>query len=332
MTTAVSAARATVFGLDVWGAESLSLLAGAAAAPTGRRLELSTQRGAGLVPGEHDGFELLWEQLEPDGTVSMRVEAHPDAGYLLWGPRYGSHFLSADGGRVRCVADGAREQDWQRMLVAQVLPFAAVLNGLEVFHASAVVLDGQAVAFAGPSRAGKTSLALALCRLGAGFLADDVLALERDGAGLVGHPGSAMAGVDHDEARRLEGLQATVARGGGSEGGGSEVHGSAVLGANARELLVRTPTVVAPAPLAALFFLERRADGPGEPCFEPLADAGMLLSATFNFLLAAPERLQGLLDVCARAARVRVERAIVGPAVDASQLSAVIARRLRGSL
>jgi hypothetical protein len=198
------------------------------------------------------------------------------------------------------------------MLIAQVLPFAAVLNGLEVFHASAVVLDGQAVAFAGPSRAGKTSLALALCRLGAGFLADDVLALERDGAGLVGHPGSALAGVAREEARRLASL-------------------GEVLGANARELLVRTPTVATPAPLAALFFLERCTDGPDEPRFEPLTDAGMLLSATFNFLLAAPERLQGLLDVCARAARVRVERAIVGPTVDASALSAVIARRLRGS-
>jgi hypothetical protein len=308
----VSAARATVFGLDVWGVEPLSLLAGAAAAPTGRRLELSSRRGVGRAPAERDGFELLWEQLEPDGTVNMRVEAHPDAGYLLWGPRYGSHFLSADGGRVSCVADGAREQDWQRMLIAQVLPFAAVLNGLEVFHASAVVLDGQAVAFAGPSRAGKTSLALALCRLGAGFLADDVLALERDGAGLVGHPGSALAGVAREEARRLASL-------------------GEVLGANARELLVRTPTVATPAPLAALFFLERCTDGPDEPRFEPLTDAGMLLSATFNFLLAAPERLQGLLDVCARAARVRVERAIVGPTVDASALSAVIARRLRGS-
>ncbi len=87
-----------------------------------------------------------------------------------------------------------------------------------------------------------------------------------------------------------------------------------------------------PAPLAAMFFLDRRPDGPTEPCFEPIADAQMLLGATFNFVLATPERLRGLLDVCALAAQRRVERILIGPSVDAAQLGVAVTRRLGESV
>ncbi len=195
-------ARATVFGLDVWADIPLSFLQGASARATGRSIDLSGRAGGAEALGWPEGAELISDQLEPDGTASFRIESHPEAGYLLWGPSYGAHLLSTDGRRLRCAPGDAGEEAWQRLLIAQVLPFAAVLNGLEVFHASAVVIDGQAVAFVGPSRSGKTSLALELCRHGASFLADDVLALERDGTVLVGHPGTPVAGLDHAEAER----------------------------------------------------------------------------------------------------------------------------------
>ena len=85
-----------------------------------------------------------------------------------------------------------------------MLPFAALLQGLEVFHASAVVQGGEAIALLGPSRAGKTSLALELCARGASFLADDVLALETREDALFAHPGSPVAGValEHERGRR----------------------------------------------------------------------------------------------------------------------------------
>ena len=65
------------------------------------------------------------------------------------------------------MPDGTGPGEWQRFLIAQVLPFAAALHGLEVLHASAVTVAGRALALLGPSGAGKTSLALALCRTGA---------------------------------------------------------------------------------------------------------------------------------------------------------------------
>ena len=89
--------------------------------------------------------------------------------------------------------------------------------------------------------------------------------------------------------------------------------------------------VADPVPLAALFFLDRRADGPEHPRFEPTADAPLLLAATFNFVLATPERLRRLLDVCALAAKLRVERIVVGPSTDASELSATVEQRLNST-
>jgi hypothetical protein len=308
--------RATVFGLDVDADIPLSFLRESPARPTGRALEISGRTD----PSELDwpgSAELVCDQRGPDGTVNFRIEADPAAGYLIWGPTYGRHLLSRDGRHVRCVPDDCAEDARQRLLIAQVLPFAALLRGLEVFHASAVVRDGSAVAFVGPSRSGKTSVALELCRLGASFLTDDVLALERTGSHLQGHPGTPLAGLDHAEAQRLD--QA------------GEPRQEEIVAVNARERLVRMRGVAEPAPLAALFFLDRHPDAPNRPCFEPAADARLLLAATFNSVLTDSGRLRGLLEVCALAARLRVERILAGPGVDAAELGAAVERRLGAS-
>jgi hypothetical protein len=308
----VSAARTTVFGLDVCADAPLALLQGASASATGRRLDIHVQRGEIPAADTLGGFELICDEVEVDGTLVYAIDAHPVAGYLLRGPSYGAHLLSSDGRQLTCTPGNAAEDAWQRLLIAQVLPFAAVLRGLEVFHASAVVIDRHAVAFAGPSRSGKTSVALELCRLGASFLADDVLSLERDGSTVVGHPGSPIAGVDHIEVERVR----------------DDSEMGEFVGVSARERLVRMRPAAQPAPLDALFLLDRRLDGPVEPRFEPIVDAEPILAATFNFVLATPQRLQGLLETCALVARRRVERVSMGPAVDASRVGAAIRQRL----
>jgi len=309
-----AATWATAFGLDVRCEIPLSFLEGSTATPTGRTLDVSVQAAAAASSDWPESAELLCEQREPDGNVIFRVEAHPAAGYLISGPKYGAHLLSADGRRLRCLPEGCADDAWQRLLIAQVLPFATLLRGLEVFHASAVVLDGGAVALIGPSGAGKTSVALELCRRGASFLADDVLALESRADELLTHPGSPVAGVDHAEVERLRETDGILPK--------------EIIAVNAREQLMHVPSAPEPVPLAALFFLDRRANGPKRPRFEPAAGAQMLLGATFNFVLATPERLCGLLNVCALAARLRVERIVTGPATDASELGAAIGRRL----
>jgi hypothetical protein len=306
------AVTATAFGLDIESQTPLALLAGASARRTGRALGVSVRGGATLRwPASS---QRLCDDFQPDGSLVYKIETDPQAGYLISGPEYGTHLLSRDGGQLQCDPEGLPEVSWQRLLVAQVLPFAALLQGLEVFHASAVVRDGQAVAFLGRSRAGKTSLALELCRRGASFLADDVLALEcRDGR-LLAHPGSPLAGVERVD--------------GDSEIETGEDMGGQVVAVNARERLVQVIGAAEPVALAAMFFLDRRADGPPAPCFEPVADAQALLSATFNFVLATPARLRSLLEVCALAARARVERIVCGPDTALAEIGAAVELRL----
>jgi hypothetical protein len=306
--------RATAFGLDVLSAESFPFLQSASARPTGRVIDLSLGEGGRRGLGWPDDAELISDQREPGGGVNFRIEADSQAGYLIWGPSYGANLLSADGCRLRCVAGDDGADAWQRLLIAQVLPFAAVLRGLEVMHAGAVALGGAAVALLGPSGAGKTSLAMALCRRGARFLADDVLTLETRGETLVAHPGTPVAGIGHAEADRL--LEA------------GELEPEDVVAVNARERVVRIRQMADEAPLQALFFVDRRPDGPAQPRFEPAAEAQMLLAATFNLVLASPQRLSRLLEVCALAGRLQVERISVGPEVDAGELGAAVEARL----
>lgn len=303
----------TVFGLDVRSDRPLSFLEPAEARPTGRGLELSLLEAPEAIAWPA-AAELVSDQRKPDGSVNFQIESSAELGFRIWGPEYGVSVISADGKRLLGAIGRGGEDAWQRLLVAQALPFAAVLQGLEVMHASAVATERGTVALSGRSGSGKTSLALELCRRGAGFLADDVLALERVDGRLVGHPGAPVAGIDRAEAERLSAL----------EGAGRPE----VIAADRREQVARVAASASPLALQALFFLDRRSDGPARPSFEAAADAQALLSATFNLVLTGAQRLERLLDACALLASCRVERISFGPAVGVAELGDAIEARI----
>ena len=192
----------TVFGLDVCADRALPFLRSTEADPSDRKLELSLC-SEGEDVGWSDRAELISDQRRPDGAINFTIEEHPKLGYRIWGPRYGACLLDSAGDRLLGSPGSGGISAWQRLLIAQALPFAAVLHGLEVLHASAVARNGEAVAFLGRSGSGKTSLALSLCRRGAEFLTDDVLALERVDGELIGHPGAPVAAIETAEADRL---------------------------------------------------------------------------------------------------------------------------------
>lgn len=301
--------RKTAFGLDLESELPLAFLGGASAEPTGRSLEISLREG--VRRSWPEPAELVCDERGPDGGTVFQIETHLQAGYLISGPEYGAHLLSSDGGELWCDPEGLPDERWQRLLIAQILPFAALLHGLEVFHASAIVRHGEAIAFVGRSGSGKTSIARELCRDGPELLADDVLALEVRGQRLFAHPGTPLASIAR------VGVEADM-----------KLPREEVVAINPREHLVRVVGASEPVPLAALFFLERLAEGPASPRFEPVADAQMLLSATFNFILSSPERLRGLLEVCALAATLHVERVVCGPATSVAEIGEAVARRL----
>jgi hypothetical protein len=305
---------ATAFGLDLESEVPLPFFVGAGegagGCSTGRPVRISYGEEPPRRPRD---AELICDERDLDDGVIFQIEAGDD-GYLIKGPAYGSSLLAGDGTAVQGSPGEEGFEGWQRLLVAQVLPFAAVLQGLEVLHAGAVVLDGEAVALSGPSGSGKTSLALALQRRGAQLLADDVVAVERADSELLAHPGAPIAGIDLAEAERL-----------GEQGEGEH---AGVLAVNAREQVARAALASEPAPLRALFLLDRRPEDQAAPRFEPEGDPRQLLASTFNFLLTSPQRLADLLDVCARLAARRTERVSFGPGTDPDQLAEAIWARL----
>lgn len=80
---------------------------------------------------------------------------------------------------VECRLDPGADPGLAAVLVAGlVVAFLLNLAGECVLHASAVEIDGAAVAFAGPSGTGKSTLAALLCGDRARLITDDVLRLD----------------------------------------------------------------------------------------------------------------------------------------------------------
>jgi hypothetical protein len=260
--------------------------------------------------------EALLERRRPDGSVGMRVARLEDAGYAVYAPGHGSFRVSGDGSAIYYDELAEARWKWHRPLCAQALPLAASLHGLELVHASAVALAGQAVAFVAHSGVGKTSLAVALLARRAALVTDDVLALETIGGEVFAHPGVPMANV---AAEQIELLPRPVRRRlGRAIGTSDKVH-------------VEVPNMATgPLRLGALFFLKRSETVDRlelEPADPP--DPRDLLGAAFMPHVVTPERLISQLATCAAiAATVPVLKLTAPPGLTASQLGRAVERQV----
>lgn len=88
------------------------------------------------------------------------------------------------------------------LMVGNVMACVLTLAGESVLHASAVEIDGSALAFLGSSGMGKSSLAALLCANGARFVTDDLLRLEPNGKGGRCFPGTGQLRLRKDAAAR----------------------------------------------------------------------------------------------------------------------------------
>jgi hypothetical protein len=120
--------------------------------------------------------------------------ARLDDGYLLRFPDLADFLVSGDGARIRACPSRALPDDTLRhLLLDQVLPLALSRRGRVLLHASAVHVPGLgALAFAGPTGRGKSTLAAALAARGGRILSDDCLAIDSHAGGwqvLPAYPG-----------------------------------------------------------------------------------------------------------------------------------------------
>lgn len=111
--------------------------------------------------------------------------------YLRWTGLF-DFLVSGDGHRIwgHALPGGSLER-LQTYLMGQVVSMAMVKQGIEPLHATAVVIDGQAVAFLGDSGFGKSTLGAAFVKAGFTILTDDLLVIERKERQFMAHPGPA---------------------------------------------------------------------------------------------------------------------------------------------
>jgi hypothetical protein len=246
------------------------------------------------VWGRDDRPEQLLVSRFAGGRPMLSIQHAPTFGYRIWAPGHGRYLVSADGATV-LAAQPRNGWAWQRLFYAQVLPLAATLQGLEPLHASAVTLGGRAVAFVAASGTGKTSVAAHLVARGAMLVADDVVVVDAHGDAPVVHGGTRLMNIDAREYRSID------------------AEGRARLGeiaGGSQTLFVRAPELSPPAPLDAVFFLDRWS-APRDLAITVLEppDPRLLLGSTFITYVRSAARLRRQLDLTAALAEgVRICR------------------------
>jgi hypothetical protein len=163
-----------------------------------------------------DSLEILYASPEPGapGEPNLRV------GLLPGGDYFG--FLYRDEVRFAVERQG-REiwGDWPESytledactyLLGPVLGFVLRLRGVTCLHASAVAVDGQAIALVGSPGAGKSTIAAAFAQCGFSVVADDVVALAEDGRNFQVQPGYPRLNLWSDSVRALFGSDEALPR------------------------------------------------------------------------------------------------------------------------
>lgn len=232
-----AATRYRVYGLVLESEISLSCPPAGTRAPT----------DVWLRPGRARQFErvrrLISLSSKPNWFECRRL---PDGKtYLRWAGLF-EFLISPDARRIEYLPlDAATEESLTTYLLGQVLSFSLLSRGGEPLHATAVVIDDEAIAFLGDCGYGKSTLGAAFLARGCPVLTDDVLALEaRDGRWFA-HAGPPRLKLFPSVARKV------LARGDGMH-----------LNAGTSKLLLplsRTQAISGPTPLAAIYVLP----GPG---------------------------------------------------------------------
>lgn len=248
-----------------------------------------------------------------DGRVGLSVACDDEIGFRVWAPRHGCYLVSPDGRRVLGAPPAGPAWRWERLVLAQVLPLAAVLRGLDVLHASAVAVAGRAVAFLGGSGAGKTTLASRIAASGAPLVTDDVLAIEPAGGGVRAHRGSTVARVDPRELRAMTPAQRRT------------LGPVLVRGEKCHVAPVPAPASL---PLGLTYHLQRPADVTGvEIVAVRPYDPMLLLGSSFLTYLTARERLRRQLECFAAVARATPLHQIrVGPDANSADVADAVLR------
>lgn len=212
-------------------------------------------------------------------------------------------FFDAAGRRLWQVSPAAYSVAYVcTYLVGAVMGFALRLRGIVSLHASAVLVDGRAVAFIGPPGAGKSTVAAAFASAGFQVLCDDLAPLRIRGAEISIAPGFPRLRLWPESAQLL--LQPDLP--------------PIVAGWDKRELRLDEAFCDAPAALAAIYQVERAAAPDHEIVAVTARDALLAIAAntSVNYLLERGMRAHemGVLQQLVQRTMIRRLRIADGPA------------------
>lgn len=168
------------------------------------RSELSLAAPAALATQAAD-FTVAWGAALPEDTSAPAGETwasadfgngagvrltKTDAGWSLFYLRTGEFRFGPDLLHATAHAVPGREAMLPLLLAGSVPSWVLAMRGEPLLHASAVAVQGRAIAFIGASGMGKSTLAALLCSAGARMVTDDVLRLDRREGEFLCHFGS----------------------------------------------------------------------------------------------------------------------------------------------
>lgn len=147
---------------------------------------------------------------QDDGSEPLlRIWKLDEEGYFRF--RYGDgteFFLTASGDKIWATwPDSLSLEDTATYLLGPIFGFLLRLRGVTCLHASAVAVDGRAIALVGVAGAGKSTTAAAFSQQGYPVLSEDVVALRDQGDSFLVQPGYPLIRLWPESVRALYGAE-----------------------------------------------------------------------------------------------------------------------------
>ena len=214
------------------------------------------------------------------GAPMLRVAKLASGDYFgFWYGDGASFAVQRDGREIWADwTDRSTLEDACVYLVGPVLAFAIRLRGMTCLHASAVAVDGRAIALLGGPGAGKSTTAAAFALSGFAVLSDDVVVLSESDGRLLVQPGYPRVNLWPESVRLLSGSDDALPR-----ITPTWEKQYLPLDRNGRRFAEK------PLPLAGIYFLDDREPELALPAIEEFSGSKMFLSlvahAYVNYLL-----------------------------------------------
>jgi len=179
------------------------------------RVRLKEGQFPPFAESKNPGDVYVSPNLDERGRPVVRICKSADGAQFGFFYSDGASFIVEKMGR-EIWADWPNEnytlEDAATYLIGPVIGFVLRLRGLLPLHASAISMDGRAIAVAGGPGAGKSTTAAAFARMGYAIISEDLAALRETGGRFIAEPGYPRINLWPDSVQNLFGSENALLR------------------------------------------------------------------------------------------------------------------------